>query len=68
MKKIEQQDLLIHKLITRGTPDGQAYELKEQESKHYTHTIHHKLERRVLFLNTQPTYQEIGNDNFMCTL
>ena len=34
MKKIEQQDLLIHELIIRGTPDGHAYELKVQESKH----------------------------------
>ena len=33
MKKIEQQDVMIHEFLTRGTHDGQDYLLKEQESK-----------------------------------
>ena len=33
MKKIEQQDIMIQELLTRGTHGGWDYVLKEQESK-----------------------------------
>ena len=32
MKKIEEQDVMIYELITRGIPDAHDYALREQQS------------------------------------